>query len=327
MLSGGEQMSTRPRADRLAGTAPSRDEGPEGKTGTAFAGFALAALLAGAAGIAFAPIFVRTSEVGPVATAFWRVLLALPILWAWMEIEGRRSGEPGRPSSLRDLLALFASGLFLGSTFALWHVSLGLTSVATSTLLVNLAPVFVALGAWLFLGQRFGVAFLVGMTAALGGAALLVVGGPSGLGGGELAGGGLAALAAVSYAGYILSVSGLRPRFSTAAVMAYGAPAACTALLPVALLSGETLLPASWQGWAVLVAVALVSQVLGQSLVAYALAGLPAAFSSVALLLQPTIAAALAWAILGEALGPWQVGGGAVVLAGVVLARSGSRRG
>ena len=68
-------------------------------------------------------------------------------------------------------------------------------------------------------------------------------------------------------------------------------------------------------------------QILGQSLVAYALAGLPAAFSSVALLLQPTIGAALAWAILGEALGPWRVEGGAVVLAGVVLARSGSRRG
>ena len=141
-------MSTRPRADCTAGTAPLRDEGREGKSGPAApAGLALAALLTGAAGIAFAPIFVKTSEVGPVATAFWRVLLALPILWAWMEIEGRRSGKPGRPSGLHDLLALFASGLFLGGTFALWHLSLGLTSVATSTLLVNLAPGFVALGA------------------------------------------------------------------------------------------------------------------------------------------------------------------------------------
>jgi drug/metabolite transporter (DMT)-like permease len=318
-------VSTYRRAEHDGEAARSRGEG---KVGSAVpASLALATLLTGAAAIAFAPIFVKTSEVGPVATAFWRVLLALPILWAWMEIEGRRSGKPGRPSGPRDLLALFASGLFLGSTFALWHLSLELTSVATSTLLVNLAPVFVALGAWLFLGQRFGAAFLVGMAIALAGAALLVAGGTSRLGGGEVAGDGLAALAAVFYAGYFLSVSGLRPRFSTAAVMAYGAPAACAALLPVALLSGESLLPASWQGWAVLLAVALVSHVLGQSLVAYALAELPAAFSSVALLLQPTIAAALAWAILGEALGPWQAAGGAVVLAGVVLARSGSRRG
>jgi drug/metabolite transporter (DMT)-like permease len=321
-------MSTHRRAEHSGEAARPRDEGPEGKSGpVAPTGLALVALLAGAVGIAFAPIFVKISEVGPVATGFWRVLLALPILWAWMEIEGRRSGKPGRPSGPRDLLALFASGLFLGSTFALWHWSLGLTSVANSTLLVNLAPVFVALGAWFFLGQRFGAAFLAGMVMALGGAALLVAGGTSGPGGGKVAGDGLAALAAVFYAGYFLSVSGLRPRFSTAAVMAYGAPAACAALLPVALLSGESLLPASWQGWAVLVAVALVSHVLGQSLVAYALAVLPAAFSSVALLLQPTSSAALAWAILGEALGPWQTAGGAVALAGVALARSGSRRG
>jgi drug/metabolite transporter (DMT)-like permease len=321
-------MSTHRWAEHSEEAARPRDEGPEGKSGpVAPTGLALVALLAGAVGIAFAPIFVKISEVGPVATGFWRVLLALPILWAWMEIEGRRSGKPGRPSGPRDLLALFASGLFLGSTFALWHWALGLTSVANSTLLVNLAPVFVALGAWFFLGQRFGAAFLAGMVMALGGAALLVAGGTSGLGGGKVAGDGLAALAAVFYAGYFLSVSGLRPRFSTAAVMAYGTPAACAALLPVALLSGESLLPASWQGWAVLVAVALVSHVLGQSLVAYALAVLPAAFSSVALLLQPTSSAALAWAILGEALGPWQTAGGAVVLAGVVLARSGSRRG
>jgi len=141
-------VSTHRRIEHDREAARSRGEEPEGKAGPAApAGLALAPLLAGAAAIAFAPIFVRTSEVGPVATAFWRVLLALPILWAWMGIEGRRSGKPGRPSGPRDLLMLFASGLFLGSTFALWHLSLELTSVATSTLLVNLAPVFVALGA------------------------------------------------------------------------------------------------------------------------------------------------------------------------------------
>jgi drug/metabolite transporter (DMT)-like permease len=94
-------VSTYRRAEHDGEAVHLRGEGPEGKAGPAPAGLALVALLAGAAGIAFAPIFVRTSEVGPVATAFWRVLLALPILWAWMEIEGRRSGKPGRPSGLR----------------------------------------------------------------------------------------------------------------------------------------------------------------------------------------------------------------------------------
>ena len=61
-------------------------------------------------------------------------------------------------------------------------------------------------------------------------------------------------------------------------------------------------------------------------MITYALADLPAAFSSVGLLLQPVAAALLAWAILGEALGWWQALGGAVVLIGIVLARRGSRQ-
>ena len=74
-------MSTHRRAEHSGEAARPRGEEPEGKSGTAApAGLALVALLAGAAGIAFAPIFVKTSEVGPVATAFWRVLLALPFL-------------------------------------------------------------------------------------------------------------------------------------------------------------------------------------------------------------------------------------------------------
>jgi drug/metabolite transporter (DMT)-like permease len=74
----------------------------------------------------------------------------------------------------------------------------------------------------------------------------------------------------------------------------------------------------------VLLALALLSHVGGQSLIAYALAHLPAAFSSVSLLLQPVAAALLAWLILSEALGLLQGLGGAVVLAGIAIARRGS---
>ena len=62
-----------------------------------------------------------------------------------------------------------------------------------------------------------------------------------------------------------------------------------------------------------------------QGLIAYALAHLPAAFSSVSLLLQPVMAAIFAWLLLAEPLSPLQFAGGAVVLAGIYLARRGSR--
>lgn len=288
-------------------------------------GLALAALVLGAVGIACAPIFVRLSEIGPTATAFWRLALALPVVWLWTEVGRRREATPPpRLSGGRTFLGLVLAGLCFAGDLALWHLSIGFTSVANSTLLVNLAPVFVALGGRLLFGERFAYTFLVGMAVALAGAALLV-GGDLGLGARQLFGDTLAVLAALFYAGYILSVSRLRSTLSTAAVMTYGGLVTCAALLPVAVLSGEDLLATSLYGWAMLVGIALVSQVGGQSMITYALADLPAAFSSVGLLLQPVAAALLAWAILGEALGWYQALGGAVVLTGIVLARRGSR--
>ena len=288
-------------------------------------GLTLAALVLGAVGIACAPIFVRLSEIGPTATAFWRLALALPVVWLWTEVGRRREATPPpRLSGGRTFLGLVLAGLCFAGDLALWHLSIGFTSVANSTLLVNLAPVFVALGARLLFGERFAYTFLVGMAAALAGAALLV-GGDLGLGARQLFGDALAVLAALFYAGYILSVSRLRSTLSTAAVMTYGGLVTCAALLPVAILSGEDLLATTLYGWAMLAGIALVSQVGGQSMITYALADLPAAFSSVGLLLQPVAAALLAWAILGESLGWYQALGGAVVLTGIVLARRGSR--
>ena len=96
------------------------------------------------------------------------------------------------------------------------------------------------------------------------------------------------------------------------------------ALLPVTLVSGETLLPADARGWLVLVGLAWISHCAGQGLIAYSLAHLPAAFSSVSLLFQPVMAAIFAWLLLAEPLVPLQLAGGLVVLAGIYLARRGS---
>ena len=96
-------------------------------------------------------------------------------------------------------------------------------------------------------------------------------------------------------------------------------------LLPVALASGDDMLPASATGWLVLLGLAWVSHAAGQGLIAYALAHLPAAFSAVGLLFQPVMAAAFAWLLLGEPLVALQVAGGAVVLAAIYLARRSSR--
>lgn len=278
------------------------------------------ALLAGATCIAFAPIFVRWAETGPVATAFWRVLLSLPVAWIWF---ARQMQALPAASSRRPLAPLVLAGLFFAGDLGIWHVSIVLTSVANSTLLVNTAPVFVALGAWLLFGQRMRTLFWFALVLALGGAAILVRAtlATDAL---RLTGDALALAAALCYAAYQLSVFKARTAWPTGATMAVGGTLTCVALLPYVLLSGEALLPHSSAGWGVLVALALVAQLAGQGLITYAVAHMSASLASVGLLLQPVMATLFAWALLGETLSWIQVLGAAIVLAGVALARHAS---
>ena len=110
---------------------------------------ALVALLAGATCIALSPIFVRLSEAGPTATAFWRVAIAVPFLWLFY----LKSKKTTRRYAGKWPLLLAAGFAFAGD-LAFWHSSIQFTSVANSTLLANLASIYVTLAAWLFLGQR-----------------------------------------------------------------------------------------------------------------------------------------------------------------------------
>ncbi|GAB4347227.1 MAG: DMT family transporter [Gammaproteobacteria bacterium] len=285
----------------------------------------LAALFSGAIAIAFAPIFVRLSEIGPVATAFYRIFFALPALAFWLHWEnGRTERRHRRPEGWSDYRRLALAGLFFAADLAVWHWSIVLTSVANATLLANAAPVFVTLGGWLLFDERFSRTFLAGMTLALAGMGVLMSESFT-ISLGQLGGDGLGLLTALFYAGYILSVGRLRAEFSTATIMTWSGAVTAAVLLPVAALSGDALLASTATGWLVLLGLALFSHAGGQSLIAYALAHLPAAFSSVGLLLQPATAALLAWLLLGEPLSGWQAVGGAVILYGIYLARRGSR--
>ena len=277
-------------------------------------------LLAGGCAIAFAPIFVRLSDTGPLASAFWRTALATPLLWLWMlRYTGDRPGVTLRPSG-----AVLLAGLFFAADLAVWHFSIVWTSVANSTLLANLAPIFVTLAMWLFWRTKVTRTFLVGMFVAMAGMFVLV--GPNfATGGLRLLGDALGALTAVFYAGYMLAIKNARDaQASTARLMAWSTLVSAVALLPLALLAPHPFWPSTPAGWLPLLGLALVSQILGQGLIAYAFAHLPASLSSVSLLIQPVVAALAAWAIFGEPVGVVQLAGGAIVLAGIWLARKGS---
>ena len=283
---------------------------------------ALAALFAGATAIATAPLFVKVSESGPVATAFWRVFLALPLLWAWA---AATQGHHLVTQVREHRGMLFAAGFFFAGDLAVWHWSILLTSVANTTLLANLAPIFVTAVVWFFYRERPQRLFLGGLAAAISGT-LLLIGANLGGSSSALLGDALGVITAMFYAAYQLSVSRLRANVPTASLMAWSSTVMAILLLPIAWISGEQILPHSDTGWMKLIGIALFAQVIGQSLIAWAMAHLTATFSSVGLLLQPVMATLFAWILLGETVGPLQFAGGALVLAGIALARQGSAR-
>lgn len=212
--------------------------------------------------------------------------------------------------------------MFLAAELAAWHISLHLTSVANSTLLVNMTPVFVALASWLFLRAPVSRLVLLGLALCIIGVVILK-GGPAEIGQGDIRGDGIALFAAMLYAGYILLLDQARRHYSTSFIMLWSTTAAALCILPLALALEPAFIPVTLAGWAILFGLAWISHAGGQSLITFALAFLPATFSSLTLLLQPVVAAILAWLILGEVLGPMQIAGGVIIIVGIWLARRG----
>ena len=121
----------------------------------------------------FSPIFVRISEIGPGATGFWRLLLAIPLIWA-----ATRVLERGKPAALprlnvREVGFILFAGISFGLSIVVWQIGLHDTSVANSIFLANLHPIFVTLGAWLAFREHLTVLFLLGLAMTVIGTALL----------------------------------------------------------------------------------------------------------------------------------------------------------
>jgi drug/metabolite transporter (DMT)-like permease len=285
--------------------------------------FALPVLIFAAGLISFSGIFVQLSEVGPTATGFYRMGLALPFFLLWMLRDARTRSDPSFvPRDRRAMLFAMLAGLALAADLIAWHWCLKMTTVATATLLGNTTPIWVALIGFLFLGERFRPLFLIGLALAMLGIWGLIAGGSKPV---EIKDAYvliLGAFTALAYAAYFRFGTAARQRgLSTAQVMFWGAVSATVVLLPVALITEDAVVPQNLYAWVIVLGLAFLSQVLGQSSINWAMGHLPAAFSSLTLLMNPMFAALCAWPILGQALTPLQMAAGVAVVGGILLAR------
>ena len=289
---------------------------------------ALPMLIFAAGLISFSGIFVKLSEVGPTATGFYRMALAMPffLLWVLRDAHVRKKGtgaDPGfMPRDRKALLFAMLAGLALALDLIAWHWCLHMTTVVTATLLGNTTPIWVALAGFLFLGERFRPLFLIGLALAMLGTWGLIAGGTKPVEIRDVFVLILGLFTGIAYALYFRFGTAARQRgFSTAQVMFWGSVAAVVILLPVAIATEDKVVPQNLYAWAVVCGLAFLSQVLGQSSINWAMGHLSAAFSSLTLLMNPMFSAIFAWPILGEALTVLQMLAGIAIVGGILLAR------
>lgn len=276
--------------------------------------------------ISFSAIFVRLAGVTPTTSAFFRASYALPFLLAlWLLQRGvRPPGSRRRPP--RDRLLAIAAGVFLGLDLAFWHRAIDLIGAGLATVLGNTQVVFVGLLAWALHGERPSRRTMAAIPMVFAGVVLISGIGTRGAYGQDPTLGVLfGLLTGITYSIFLL---GLR-----AAGRSLGAPTgpildatlgAVLGTVAVGAADGQLDLAITWPAHGWLLALAVGSQVVGWQLIGAALPRLPALETSVFLLLQPMLTAVWAWLLFAEILSAAQIGGMALVLAGVGWLSSGA---
>ncbi|WP_246332028.1 DMT family transporter [Sphingomonas chungangi] len=275
--------------------------------------FAFVALLTGSTALAIGPWFVRMADVGPIASGFWRLALAIPFLFLIVRASKQRFGR--QDAKLWAMLAI--AGLFFAVDLALWHEGILRTKLANATLFGNVSSFFFA-GYGFILARRLpnrmqacalvlaivGIALLLGRSYELSRAHLV----------GDL----LSIGAGLAYVVYMIAIERARTRLDTWPVLAIATVVGAICLLPTAEALDGSVLP---HDWTPLLCLAIGSQVIGQGLVVFAMGRLSPVVVGIALLSQPLVSAIVGWVAYGERMTGPDIAGALALAAALVLIR------
>lgn len=277
----------------------------------------------GALCIASSGVLVRLADSTPVTVAIYRCLYALPVLGLVAYLESKRLGP--LPARSRNLA--WIAGVFFAADLIFWHNAIDAVGAGLATVLGNLQVVVVGFAAWALLAERPHRTLFAAIPIVLIGVVLIsgVVGDP--YGDNPALGVVFGIATSLAYAAFILVLrEGSRDLRRIAGPLFHATLVSAV----VASLYGLVVGGAEWNpGWPAhgwLVTLALTAQVAGWLLISRSLPRLPAAVTSVILLLQPVGAMLLAAGVLSERPSIEQIGGAVLILAGVVIATSGHRR-
>ncbi|WP_013321717.1 DMT family transporter [Gloeothece verrucosa] len=277
--------------------------------------------------VSSASILIRLSqqEISFTATIFYRLFLTALVLGIWKTIKAQKPLLSQLSNLSRENLKviglLTAAAICVTTDLTICSWCLTQTSVANVTILGNMSPLFTTFGLWLLWRKPCDRRMLIGIIIAIGGAAAIVLDDFS-LASHKLSGD-LASLgSAIAFAVYLIIIERLQNQFNTSSIVLYTCGLGSIFLLPIALLNQETIIPDSWHGWLSVIALALICQIIGQSLLVSSLNSLSSELVAVSLLLEPILAGLGAWIFFAESLSLSNWAGCVIVLLGLYLAIS-----
>ena len=272
-------------------------------------------LFGGVFALSTSAIWVRVAAAPSGVTAFYRLSLTAAVLFPFF-LFSRDCRREVRALSPSQWLRTMAAGGFLALHYLLWFESLNYTSIASSTVIVCLQPLFSIVLERVLLESHFRPAALIGCGIALLGSVIIGFGDfqISGL---SLLGDVLAFVAAGVISGYYFLGQNIRKEVSalTYSVLAYITSAAV--LLLYTLVRGEPLTGYSSQTWLAFAGIALIATVGGQFVFNLLLKHLPASAVTMSILGEPIGTCILAYLFLHESISVRQLIGIVTIIGGL----------
>jgi len=277
---------------------------------------AIPVLSIGIVSISFASIFIKLCDAPSLVIAVYRLAIASIFYLVVSVVKNEPILFKGLTTHQKLIGVL--SGIFLSLHFATWITSLSYTSVASSVVLVQSAPIFVAIGETIFLKRRPSKQMIRGIIIAFVGAIIISVHDFS-FGTYSLIGNLLALAGAMAAAGYFLAGRRLRSNMSTLQYVTSVYTVAAIVLFVLVLFWRLPFTGYSSNTYLLLVAIAMIPQVIGHTSLNWALKYFSASSISVVALGEPIGASLLAWILLSEQLDVGKIIGGAVILTGIIF--------
>ncbi|MGE8000006.1 DMT family transporter [Lysinibacillus sp. NPDC093190] len=269
----------------------------------------------GVISVSLSAIFVKLANAEAGVIAFYRmffsVLIMAPLFfWKYTnEIKELR---------IRDWLFSSVAGIFLAFHFILWFESLNYTSVASSTVLVTLQPLFAFIGTYFFFKENITLkTIFAGVIAIVG--SILISWGDFKLSGTAFYGDMLALVACALVTAYFLFGQDVRKRLSLVTYTMIVYAVSTITLLIYVLIKGESFGPYSTMDWIWFILLAIVPNLFGHTLFNWSIKYVSTNVVSIAILFEPIGAAILALLIFKEYLIATQIIGGFIVIVGILL--------